>query len=54
MQPIKLLYIKLPGGGNRPKPRTRGETAGGIIETEWLRMRPIVKIIVQDYSETSS
>ncbi|HYT41885.1 MAG TPA: hypothetical protein VEP90_06035 [Methylomirabilota bacterium] len=53
MQPIGSPYVKLPGDGNRLKPRTYGETTKDAARTEWLGVRPTVKSIVQDYNETS-
>ena len=53
IQPIGSLYVKLSGNGNRPKLRIRGETVGDITGIKWLRIRPTVKIIVQDYDEIS-
>ncbi len=54
IQPIGLLYIKLPGNGNRPKLQIRGKTTKSIVKIEWLKIRSIIKIIVQNYNKISS
>ena len=54
IQPIGSLYIKLPRNNNRPKLQTYNKTIRNITEIKQLKIRPTVKIIVQNYNKTLS